>query len=317
MKDKAARRITAWFMAFVVLFLCMPSFDALADERCYWVRRIEGDVTIGDYLTKNLGMDRVTRQSVILTIRNNWTKGLEYNRSAYAITHEDAASCVNYGTEQYTGRVRKGYGYNCTGFVASVLYYANGGTKDGALANMNQLYDPLKPRSGSFTDGTGWYYFLEGNEAEGIPKTLLFDLGEVKDPDAIRTALAKADREGKLREGYILFFWPSTGWDCHFGIYAGKGGDGSYEMYHAAGRGNHNGVRLESSIDRSAVTCEGASYMYVLPLPEQKPGLQEIDGKTYFFCRDGRMARYVLFGMYYFDGDGAMIDIRRIGQETH
>ena len=141
--------------------------DAASEPRLEWVQNITEDNADGEYFTKKLGMDRVTRQSVLRTIEENWTEGLMYNLSAYTIDHTNAAECTNNGSEQYAGRVRKNYGYNCTGFVASVLYYANGGSRENALENMNELYMPLKKAGGrgsmrSFTDGTGWYYFAAG-----------------------------------------------------------------------------------------------------------------------------------------------------------
>ncbi|MBR0146659.1 MAG: hypothetical protein IJM25_08380 [Eubacterium sp.] len=263
-----------------------------------WTCRITEDVTEGEFLTKRLGMDLVTRQSVMETLRANWDEGLKYHSSAYSVTHADAASCVNYGGRQYVGRERTGYGYNCTGFVASVLYYANGGGAEDALTKMKEFYRPLS-RGGSFTDGTGWYYYMEpekASEGSDAPEgTKVYFLGETKDSDAMQAALTEAERTGKVREGYILFFWPSDGWDCHFGIYAGKDADGVHQMYHAAGT-YHSGVHMNTSIDLTRVTSEGPSYMYVIPLPDAEgdlpwgePGWQTLEGVRVHFGPDRKM----------------------------
>ena len=259
-----------------------------------WGLRISQDTTEGECMTENLGMDKVTRQKVIKTIEDNWTEGLKYCESSYSINHQDSAACVNYGNRQYAGREKKGYGYNCTGFVASVLYYANGGSMENAYAEMKELYRPLQKRSGSFTNGTGWYnYVAEGQKAEtdsqDTPKTRVYYMGEITDPDSIQSALSAAEQTGRLKTGYILYFWPSTGWDCHLGIYAGRDSNGIHQMYHAAGRGNHNGVRLTEHVVCSQALSEGPSYLYILPLPESPAGWQDIDGKRYHFYADGEM----------------------------
>ena len=51
-----------------------------------WKCRITEDVTEGEYLTMLLGMDQVTRQSVMETLRANWDSGLQYHSSAYSTT---------------------------------------------------------------------------------------------------------------------------------------------------------------------------------------------------------------------------------------
>ncbi|MBQ9871693.1 MAG: hypothetical protein IJM27_07145 [Eubacterium sp.] len=334
--------------------------DAASEPRLEWVQNITEDNADGEYFTKKLGMDRVTRQSVLRTIEENWTEGLMYNLSAYTIDHTNAAECTNNGSEQYAGRVRKNYGYNCTGFVASVLYYANGGSRENALENMNELYMPLKKAGGrgsmrSFTDGTGWYYFAAGRGEEALDgspekKTKIYSLGETRGPEDLQAILNNSEAEGKLLPGYILYFWPSSGWDCHIAIYAGKDSAGVHQMYHAAGRGNHYGVYVPDSIALSQATSEGASYVYSIPLPEALTGWQKVDGmmchfygdgtptlrwykengnwyyfdpdtgalctglkhigdKTYFFFKDGRMARYIMFGRYIFDKNGYCIRI--------
>ena len=300
-----------------------------------WRQRIDKDVEDGEYLTMFLGMDRVTRQSVIETLQANWDQGLMYHKSAYATTHNDPATCVNYGGHQYIGRERQDYGYNCTGFAASVLYYANGDTEEDALAKMKEYYRPLAG-SGSFTDGTGWYYYLaeeheaapaktkgpaereddvsarekgpaereddvsaKGNRREKEPDRVRVKvnyLGETEDEAAMQVALTEAENAGKVKAGDVLFFWPSTGWDCHFGIYAGRDAEGIHRMYHAAGM-YHRGVKMNASIDLTAVTSEGPSYMYVIPLPDAEeehprgePGWQTTDTGRVYYYRSGKMA---------------------------
>lgn len=286
-----------------------------------WRLRIDADVEEGEYFTVMLGMDQVTRQSVVETLQANWDLGLQYHAAAYSTTHEDPASCVNYGGHQYVGRERQDYGYNCTGFAASVLYYANGGTEEDALAKMKELYRPLA-HGGSFTDGTGWYYYL-AEEHDAFPtevggltekdddassrvnrpekrsdhvRVKVNYLGETQDEAAMQIALTEAEKAGKVKAGDVLFFWPSTGWDCHFGIYAGKDGEGVHRMYHAAGM-YHRGVKMNASIDLTPVTSEGPSYMYVIPLPDAEeehprgePGWQTLDAQSVYYYNNGKMA---------------------------
>ena len=315
---KKMRKLTALLLMGIMLIFCV-SADAFAMSNgniFRWYQSITGNQTDGEYLTKILGLTDVTRESVIETIEENWTEGLKYSEASYSTNHNDEASCVNYGKKQYEGREQRGYGYNCTGFVASVLYYANGGSREDALDKMNEIYLPLKQgrsyrNQSAFTDGTGWYYFFSGEQytAEGkvsVPKTKIYYIGETGGPDSIQSKLKIADMEGVLKEGYLLFFWPSTGWDCHIGIYAGKDENGVYEMYHAAGRGDHNGVTLTEAVTRSPALSEGASYLYIVPLPEEEKltGWQEVDGKRVHFYDNGSMTfRWYKEGedWYYFD----------------
>ena len=217
-----------------------------------------------------------------------------------------------------------------------MLYYANGGTEENALEKMKEYYRPLA-RGGSFTDGTGWYDYLsdehtvtgnaensEGNdvsERERVQHTFrtnVYYLGETVDSDSMQAALSQAERSGKVREGYILFFWPSTGWDCHFGIYAGKDADGVHQMYHAAGM-YHSGVKMSASIDLTRVTSEGPSYMYVIPLPDAEgdhpwgePGWQTLEGQRVHFYDDRKMTLgwYKENGeMYYLDPETGALTV--------
>ncbi len=326
------RRAISYILVSGVLLSGLPSADTFASEvsendvagihadwqdtHLMWDRRIPEDITDAEYFTRNLGMNLVTRQSVMRTIEDNWNDGLKYGEAAYHVNHADPAGCVNYGSRQYVGRENGNCGYNCTGFAASVLYYANGGSREDALSNMKEIYRPLYTKTVAFSDGTGWYYYIadgydgrRGKNGETIPKSKVYYMGEARDPEALQTVLTEAEKKGKLKEGYILYFWPSTGWDCHFGIYAGRDSAGIHQMYHAAGRGNHNGVRLEKPIDLTQATSEGASHVYIIPLPEVEPGLQVIDGKKYFFYPDGRMERNLLFGMYFYDKNGVCTEL--------
>ena len=209
MSGKRKIRITA-YMLFSAVFICSflntgrpASAKTVSAEmqmlqgRFYsWGQRISADTTDGEYLTENLGMDKVTRQSVIRTIEENWTEGLKYSEASYSVEHQNTASCVNYGNRQYKGHEQKGYGYNCTGFVASVLYYANGGEEKNACSNMKALYEPLQKRTGSFTNGTGWYNYIASGQKEGssgTPRTNVYYMGEVTDPDSLQSALSAAE----------------------------------------------------------------------------------------------------------------------------
>ena len=277
---------------------------AASDPRLEWTRRIPEDVTEGEYLTKSLGLDKVTRQSVLRTIRMNWTEGLKYGESRYETNHMDDAACVNFGKRQYIGIENSNYGYNCTGFAASVLYYADGRSREDALSGMRDIYQPFRNSGSSghgrsFTDGTGWYYyFCEDHEAsDGSGKkvrTLINYAGEAYDAEELQKVLTEAERTGRLKEGDLLYFWPSSGWDCHLAFYAGRDRNRVHQMYHAAGKGNHNGVRLTEPVALSQACSEGASYVYIVPLPDENDdpsrritGWREINGAKYHFYENG------------------------------
>ena len=288
------KRISALILAVLLLVFMSPAETAAAEEKgvyssdpamvtngnkLFWYCRIKEDREDGEYFTKLLGLNNVTRQSVIRTVRENWKDGLKYGEANYSLSHWKADTCVNCSGKQLFGREKSGYGYNCTGFVASVLYYANGGTADSAMADMTDIYLPLKQgrsyrNQSAFTDGTGWYYFFDGEQytSKGKveqQKTRIYFMGDTSGAQGIQNALRTAAVQGKLKKGYLIFFWPSGGYDCHVGIYAGRDPEtGNYMMYHAVGKGTHSGVKITEHITLSQAVSEGASYLYIIPLPE-------------------------------------------------
>lgn len=277
MKTKMRRRI---IIALILSMFILLVADA-APEVHAWSPWILEDITEGEYLTKNLGMNQVTRQSVIRTIRENWTEGLKYGQTRYyGMSLSNPGPCVNYVDRQYEGNERSRCGYNCSGFVASVLYYANGGSKENALSNMENLYLPLKQgrtlgKQSSFVDSSGWYYYFTGvrytpSGTMSVPKTKVYYLGQVSGGEDIQKAMNKAEKEGKLKEGYMVYFWPIYDTDCHASIYGGKDENGVHQIYHSIGRGWHNGVWVDADIALSPAISSNASYLYVVPMLEEE-----------------------------------------------
>ena len=247
--------------------------------RLEWDQEITGDIEDGEYLTDNLGMYGVTRRKVLQTVRDNWTKGLRYSSAIYKSAIREGWKCVNYGTRQYSGSEASGYGYNCSGFVASVLYYANGGTREDAYARMSRLYQPLirgrrTGQQSSFADSSGWYYYFNGQQynPDGttgqVPRTKLYYAGIVKTSADVGTHLDRLEKAGKLKAGYIVYFWPTGYTDCHVGVYAGKTDQGVHMMYHAIGKGTYKGISIDRDIALTPVIPEFDSYLYILPLPD-------------------------------------------------
>ena len=309
-----------------------------------WALIIKEDITDGDYLSRNLGMYNVTRQRVLRTARENWSSGLKYKDSEYDDDYLNVGTCINYGSEQYSGTEKHGYGYNCSGFVASVLYYANGGPKENALKNMIEYYKPLKQgrtyyAQSSFSDSSGWYYFFNGVQypAPGtsttVTRTNMYYLGEVNSTEITQEKLNLAERAGKLKEGYLIYYWPVGGTDCHVGVYAGKSTTGEHMMYHAVGRGHYLCGRM-GNMEYSAVMPLYVSYLYIIPLPEEPnvspnswhkddmgrwlyydeskmpvTGWKEIDGKWYYFDISGEMQtgwKWIRGSWYYLKSTGVM-----------
>ena len=291
-----------------------------------WDKEIDGDITDGDYLTKNLGLDKVTRQSVLRTISENWTKGLKYSEAVYTGNIYNAAKSVNYGDRQYIGNEKTDYGYNCSGFVASVLYYANGNSTEDAYSKMEQIYLPFKhgrilQNQKSFADGSGWYYYFKGEQKTSaglshVTKTNLYHLGQTTDADSIQAKLEAAEQAGKLKPGYVLYFWPTGKTDCHVGIYAGKNSDGEHLMYHAIGGSGreHNGVYIDRDITLSRA-INHPSDLYVIPLPEEEEppeyavGWLRFYGYWYYYSEAGvRQTGWQKVGDYWYflQGDGRM-----------
>lgn len=244
-----------------------------------WDLEITKDIKDGHLLTENLGMELVTRKSILKVIKENWSKGRRYKDAKYAGAFWDAGRCVNYADKQYAGNAKAGYGYNCSGFVMSVLYYANGGTEKGALSKMESMYLPLKQgrrylNQKSFADSSGWYSYFNGviypdrDSKKYIPKTNLYYLGVVQTADAIQKKLDQAEAAGKVKPGDMVYFWPTGNTDCHVGFYAGKSKKGVHQMYHAVGEGRHLGV-WTPDITLSPVLPVDVSYMYIVPMPDE------------------------------------------------
>ena len=284
--NRKSQRILRLLFAVLFLLILLPDRGRVNAEtearisRVTWDQEIREDIGDGRYLTENLGMNGVTRQSVLKTIRDNWTDGLDYSHAIYTRCGRDPGIAVNYKESQYSGYHLEGYGYNCSGFVASVLYFANGGTKQDAVSNMEELYLPLKQGRRyssqlSFTDSSGWYYFFNGiqHTASGdstVPKTKLYYAGETTDSASTQAQLTRMEKAGKLAEGDIIYFWPKNDTDCHVGIYAGKDENGVHRMYHALGKGMHNGISMESDVALTPVITDYDSWLYIVPLPEGK-----------------------------------------------
>ena len=299
----------------VLLTLCLVisgSFSVYASppsagnhlSTLWWRQDISVDNTGGKYISQLLGLNNLTAGKMITTIKKNWKAGLKYSTAQYVGTFWKDGTCVNYGTKQYNGYSYTGYGYNCTGFVASVLYYANGGKRENALGKMDRQFLQLMQgrETGSqtkFTDGSGWYYFFNGvqHTADGkqrtIEKTKIYYAGVVNSAQDIQKQLDRQEKKGHLKAGYIIYFWPVGSTDCHLGIYAGKSSKGVHRMYHAFGKGTHMGVNVGSDVALSPVVTDDSSYLYIVPLPDDpiKPQYKSewVQGKWY--NRDGTQTR--------------------------
>ena len=55
-----------------------------------------------------------------------------------------------------------------------------------------------------------------------MPKTWIYYIGKTTDAASIQSQLTAAEKVGKLKGGYLIYFWPQNNSDCHVGIYAGK-----------------------------------------------------------------------------------------------
>lgn len=61
----------------------------------------------------------------------------------------------------------------------------------------------------------------------------------------------------------------------------------------------------------SQVTCEGPSYVYIVPLPDEElVGWQEIDGYRYYFTDEGQMLSVAMVGPYCIDWFGVCMNYR-------
>ena len=334
-KGNTMRKYLTILLVLLLFAAAWAQKPARAAEWPYsWGHEITADITDGRYLTENLGMEHVTRQRMLQVIKSNWTEGLCYHDAIYSGAWRNPPKAVNYGTMQYSGRAREGYGYNCTGFVASVLYYANGGSPENALAEMNELYKDVAVtrvpgKQYGYADGTAWYYYFNGmkdGKTGALPRTNLYLLEKAENTDAMQKLLDQADEEGKLKEGYILYFWPLENTDCHLAVYAGRDRNGLHQMYHAiggAGKTKH-GVYIESDITLSQVTGFPSDIL-IVPLPEGDDkafdamvqtkneedliGWQKSNRKWYYYKTPGELQKgwKKLAGKwYYFDESGAM-----------
>ena len=301
-----------WVMCLVFCFIISGPMSVNAStlsggnrfQVLWWRQDITTNYTGGKYISQLLGLNNLTADKMIETIKKNWKKGLKYSTAQYVGTFWKDGTCVNYGTKQYSGYSYTGYGYNCTGFVASVLYYANGGKKENALAKMDRQFLQLKQgREASsqtrFTDGSGWYYFFNGEQhtpevkQRTIEKTKIYYAGVVSTAQDIQRQLDLQAKKGHLKAGYIIYFWPVGGTDCHLGIYAGKSKKGVHRMYHAFGKGTHMGVSLSSDVALSPVVTDDSSYLYIVPLPDTpvKPEYKSEWVKGKWYNSDGTQTR--------------------------
>ena len=112
-----------------------------------WEPVVNGSRT-GEYFSKVLGLNNVTRQSILKTIQDNWTAGLNYSNAHYHGFDSNNISdreCLNMDSNGYQKQGGKsGIGYNCTGFATSVLYYANTNGNydyDGAYTNIRTIFN--------------------------------------------------------------------------------------------------------------------------------------------------------------------------------
>lgn len=112
-----------------------------------WEPIVNGNRT-GKYFSNVLGLNNVTRQSILKTIQDNWTTGLNYSQAHYhgfGSGNSSDRECLNMDSNGYQKQGgQSGIGYNCTGFATSVLYYANTNGNydyDGAYTNIRTIFN--------------------------------------------------------------------------------------------------------------------------------------------------------------------------------
>jgi len=210
------------------------------------------------YLDEALGFKgNNALRSVRLFFNKNWNRGLHYNGAKYyGLNSGNVGTNINYNFKtktQYKLREKDGYGYNCTGVVTSVLYYASK-TKKSFGKYYKRLIDGQG--IGKICNGFYWWYFFNNYNVKK------YCAGRVSNKDDVNRVLNKAP---DLQTGYVIYFSPTVrGGDCHLGFYWGKDHNGDHMMRHCIWRG------FEWS--NAFPGARGTYDLYVIPLSHGKTG---------------------------------------------
>ena len=188
----------------------------------------------------------------------NWNKGLHYNGAVYhGLNYGNVGTNINYNfatNTQYKYRDKAGYGYNCTGVVTSVMYYASKTDK-----SIPEFYDRLIEGGnlGKICNGFVWWNFINKY------KVKKYCAGRVSNPKDTNKVLNKDKR---IKKGYMIYFSPTVrGGDCHLGFYWGTDSKGNHMMRHSIWRGFEWSAAFPGA--------RGTYDLYVIPLSNSKTGV--------------------------------------------
>ena len=269
-REKMVRKIICWCLCFAMLFTSAyveSTFAANATKKTSATDKKskkkkkplykEGSI----YLDEALGFDKYNALKTVNDYFNaNWNKGLHYNGAIYhGLNSYKVGTNINYNFEtntQYKYRDAKGYGYNCTGVVTSVMYYASGTKK-----SIPDFYEDLINGKGlgRICNGFAWWdYFNRHNVKK-------YCAGRVSNNADVDRVLNKAR---DLKTGYVIYFSPTVrGGDCHLGFYWGTNSKGNHMMRHCIWRG------FEWS--KAFPGARGTYDLYLIPLSKKKNGVIE------------------------------------------
>lgn len=213
------------------------------------------------YLDEALGFERYNALKTVKTYFDaNWNEGLHYNGAIYhGLNSYKVGTNINYNFEtntQYKYRDAKGYGYNCTGVVTSVMYYASGTKK-----SIPEFYEDLINGKGigRICNGFAWWDFFNRHNVKK------YCAGRVSNNADVDRVLNKAR---DLQTGYVIYFSPTVrGGDCHLGFYWGTNSKGNHMMRHCIWRG------FEWS--KAFPGARGTYDLYLIPLSQKKNGVIE------------------------------------------
>ncbi|MCR5630144.1 hypothetical protein [Eubacterium sp.] len=188
----------------------------------------------------------------------NWNKGLHYNGAVYhGLNYGNVGTNINYNfatNMQYKYRDKAGYGYNCTGVVTSVMYYASKTEK-----SIPEFYDRLIEGGslGKICNGFVWWNFINKYK---VKKYCAGRVSNSKDTNKV------LNTDKRIKKGYMIYFSPTVrGGDCHLGFYWGTDSKGNHMMRHSIWRGFEWSAAFPGA--------RGTYDLYVIPLSNSKTGI--------------------------------------------
>lgn len=188
----------------------------------------------------------------------NWNKGLHYNGAVYhGLNYGNVGTNINYNfatNTQYKYRDKAGYGYNCTGVVTSVMYYASKTEK-----SIPEFYDRLIEGGslGKICNGFVWWNFINKYK---VKKYCAGRVSNSKDTNKV------LNKDKRIKKGYMIYFSPTVrGGDCHLGFYWGTDSKGNHMMRHSIWRGFEWSAAFPGA--------RGTYDLYVIPLSNSKTGI--------------------------------------------